>query len=189
MRGRAAGVLTHYSYATHDGHILRGLNAIMGASDDLLSLHGGADWQRVLQRHGHAAPPPEVISYIATLATTQARLPLRRGGLGLTAAVDVSPAAYLGGVIVTAQFLDRAAAYGLPWTGADFAQHMAVDDFPHCRQVQEAWSQCQAAIETHRRGLETDIASVIGCAHLKDVHTAKRQALEGDGSASPPQEL
>ncbi len=30
--------------------------------------------------------------------------------------------------------------------------------------------------DTRRRGLETDIASVIGCKHLKDVHTAKRQA-------------
>jgi hypothetical protein len=35
---------------------------------------------------------------------------------------------------------------------------------------------CQAAIQTHRRGLETGIASVIGYKHLKDVHTAKRQA-------------
>ena len=160
----------------HDGHILRCLNALLGAPDDLLSLHGGADWQRVLQRNGHEAPPAEVIEYLATLATAQARLPMRRGGLGLPAAVDISPAAYLGGVVVTAQFLDRATAYNLPWTGAEYAARMDADAFPHCAQVREAWAVCAAAVEAHRRGLETDISSVLGCEDLARVHTARRQA-------------
>ena len=47
-----------------------------------------------MERRDQPVPPAEVIEYLATLATTQARLPLRRGGLGLRAAVDISPPAY-----------------------------------------------------------------------------------------------
>ena len=53
---------------------------------------------------------------------------------------------------------------------------MDADAFPHCAQVREAWAVCAAAVEAHRRGLETDISSVLGCEDLARVHTARRQA-------------
>ncbi len=67
----------------------------------LLQLEGdgtGAKWKQVLADHGHIAPPREFLDALATWALAQAKLPLRRGGLGLTSAVETSKAAYLRGM-------------------------------------------------------------------------------------------
>ena len=42
----------------------------------------------LISEHGHSAPPDEVLDFLALLTVKQARLPLRRGGMGLPAAMD-----------------------------------------------------------------------------------------------------
>ena len=54
-----------------------------------------------------------MFDYMSTLATEQARLPLRRGGFGLTSAVDSAPAALLGGQCRTSSFLVRATGHSI----------------------------------------------------------------------------
>ena len=76
------------------------------------------------------------------LSTQQARLPLRRGGLGLVAAHDISAPAYLGGMAITAQFLARDTAVTLPWSGEQYAWKLATEAHPHMTQ-----SRTQVEIE------------------------------------------
>eukprot|EP01043_Picozoa_sp_COSAG02_P023180 COSAG02_NODE_1230_length_13767_cov_16.238294_16_plen_87_part_00 len=56
---------------------------------------------------------PEFLDAIVARVVLQARLPLRKGGLGLPAAADISKRAYLGGMAVTAQFLNRGVGVNL----------------------------------------------------------------------------
>ena len=63
---------------------------------------------------GHVAPTDIELAELHRLSKAQAALPLRRGGLGLVKAVDVSHSAYLGGLGRLARFLsqDRVATPG-----------------------------------------------------------------------------
>lgn len=78
-----------------------------------------------MREHGHAPPPDEFLRALSAWAILQARLPLRKGGLGLTSAVDTSPVAYLGGQAVCAQFLHHQVGASLPYTGEQYAAILA----------------------------------------------------------------
>ena len=125
-------------------------------TSDLLRLHGDpsrrwVDWVQVLREHGHSAPPDEVLDFLALVSTKQARLPLRRGGMGLPAAAEVSAPAYVGGMAMTAQFLARDTPTRLPWSGEQYATHLASEEFPHCVQLQHAWADCATLIAQPER--------------------------------------
>jgi hypothetical protein len=131
----------------------------------------------VLERRGHPPPPREFLDAIAGWALAQSRLPLRRGGLGLPAAADVSPAAYLGGMVVTASFLARDSGTALPYDGESFSAALASSELPHCVQTQHAWADCAAAIIAQSADdMAVTLEEVIGCASLSRLHTAKRRA-------------
>ena len=121
-----------------------GLSQLLGATEDLLRRQDpqrrGAvvGWAQIMQDRGHTPPPDEFLDAIAAWAVLQSRLPLRKGGLGLPSAVDVSKPAYLGGMAVTAQFLHRGAGVNLRLTGAQFSTALASAQSPHCAQLRTA---------------------------------------------------
>eukprot|EP01043_Picozoa_sp_COSAG02_P000629 COSAG02_NODE_12_length_58022_cov_242.077379_12_plen_138_part_00 len=117
-----------------------------------------------MREHGHTPPPEEFLQALSAWGILQARLPLRRGGLGLTSALDTSPAAYLGGQAVCAQFLHRQVGAHLPYTGAQYAEVLATAAHPHCFQLRRAWADCGAAIAANQRDdLLITLDEVIGC--------------------------
>ena len=63
-----------------------------------LQTDNSTSWTQVLQDRGHTVPAPEFLNALASWSILQARMPIRKGGLGLVSAEETSPSAYLGGL-------------------------------------------------------------------------------------------
>ena len=114
------------------------------------------------------------------LARLQATLPLRRGGLGLMKATEVSPAAYLGGMSRLARFLaqegvseagENGVHHGFPYTGQAFARDLAMSEHPHCKAARFAWRMCAAHVMS-RSIVGTRIEDLVRCAGVHELHSA-----------------
>ena len=115
---------------------------------------------------------PRVFEYLATMSAEQAQLPLRRGGLGLPAAVDVSPAAFVGGMASTARFLARGLGDNLRVSGAQFAQELATSLAPVSVATRAAWATCEAYLAQGVEGTGDTVSTLVDCTTVADMHDA-----------------
>ena len=77
---------------------------------------------------------------------------------------------------MTAQFLARDTPAWLPWSGEQYATHLASEEFPHCVQLQHAWADCATLIAQpeRRSSAEASINAVCGAESVEMLHTAHR---------------
>ena len=167
--------------ARHDQAIQGGLNALLGQASDLLMLRERTPaWDAQFNAFGHVSPTDAELQELTRLAKAQAALPLRRGGFGLVRAVDVSSAAYLGGLSRLARFLaqERVATadedgvhYGFPFSGQVFTRALLESDQPHCVAARTAWSRCSVGI-ARSSTVGTRIEDLVRCTGVDELHSA-----------------
>eukprot|EP01052_Picozoa_sp_SAG31_P041084 SAG31_NODE_6129_length_2156_cov_3.983957_1_plen_659_part_01 len=148
LRAMPPGVLGE-CIRVHDGAIARGLGALLGPGNALDLGAGGA--QLVTADQG------------AQLALRQARMPIREGGLGLTAAADVCRGAYIGGWAGTMRSMGAMPAH------ASFPPHLRADalgdrlqdsDDEHCAELRGAWTEVESELRAAPEPV--DIAELVG---------------------------
>eukprot|EP01052_Picozoa_sp_SAG31_P024061 SAG31_NODE_2023_length_6645_cov_15.211121_1_plen_314_part_10 len=99
----------------------------------------------------------------AQLALRQARMPIREGGLGLTAAADVCRGAYIGGWAGTMRSMGAMPAH------ASFPPHLSAaalgdriqdSDADHCAGLRSAWTEVESELRAAPEPVE--IAELVG---------------------------
>ena len=167
----------HDAAVAHDGHILRGLNAILGPGDHLRLAPGVRlnAWRQCCELNGHKVPTTDELEEIARLAKAQAQLPTRRGGLGLGSAVLASEYAYLSGwerhvkFLTTIHGIEGSATHNIP-TPAEVCEALQLSNTPHCVAARASWEATAAILVDSANG--ADLQSVVGCADLASLATS-----------------